>query len=311
MATMKKIMEGWRDYEKEALKEVRYNPYGDEIRKNQARAQGRPEPKPTTTPIQLPATTAMRALSAGTYGALEAARENYPLATAAAEIILGFVPVVGQLIDSADVGAATARGEYGDATIGAIAFIPGLGDAVKILKRPGVRKALTMGTEAAAEAIAKLLKADPGFAQQLKKVAGDFAHDHGVDLLDAGQRQMALGNAAQVASVHVPPDYSAAQGQAAISAASDASATFDKEGHGQELRDDQAQEEYWQAGSAGPMLADMGEEAPYRAVSGDSLSKIAADKGFSTDELIAANPQIEDPGQIEIDQEINLPAAKA
>ena len=37
------------------------------------------------------------------------------------------------------------------------------------------------------------------------------------------------------------------------------------------------------------------------------MSQIAADKGFSTEDLIAANPKIKDPNEIEIDQEINLP----
>ena len=304
MTTMKNLMEGWRSYEKEVLKEGRYDPYGDEIRRNQARAQGRPEPKPKTTPIQLPATMAVGALGAATYGALESSREKYPLATAAAEIILGFIPVVGQLIDTADISAATARGEYGDAAIGAVAFIPGLGDAVKILKRPGVRKALSMGTEAAAGAIAKLLRTDPVFAKQLQKVAGDFAYDHGINLLDAGQRQVALGNAAQLASDHIPPDYSVAQGQAAISAATDTSDDDDSintnDGFAALPADDE---------SASPQVAsfDPNSDDWTRAMPGDNISSIGEEFGFSTEEMIAANPQVKDPDKIEIDQQLHLP----
>ena len=296
-------MEGWRSYEKEVLKE--YSPLLLQLLTTKGAGAPGPGEKPDLrSPLEKMPGAAYAALEdsgRAAYAALEGSREEYPLATAAAEIILGFVPYVGAAIDTADISAAAARGEYGDATIGAVAYIPGLGDAVKILKRPAVRAALGHGTEAAAAAIAKLLRTDPDFARQLQKVAGDFADDHGVDLLDAGERQMALGNAEQLVSDYIPPDYSEAQAKAATSAATDASADM------ADAKSNMASDPEGQKRRLAALDAAIN---TYTAVSGDSLSKIAKEKGFSTEDLIAANPQIEKPGEIDIDQEINLPTAK-
>ena len=47
----------------------------------------------------------------------------------------------------------------------------------------------------------------------------------------------------------------------------------------------------------------------YVVSAGDNMSDIGRDRGYSTEDMIAANPQIDDPDEIEIDQEINLPTA--
>lgn len=45
----------------------------------------------------------------------------------------------------------------------------------------------------------------------------------------------------------------------------------------------------------------------YTVQQGDSMWKIANDHGISLDALIAANPQVADPGVIEVLQVLNLP----
>lgn len=53
---------------------------------------------------------------------------------------------------------------------------------------------------------------------------------------------------------------------------------------------------------AAPMPKDS-----YVIKSGDTLSKIAADNPFTLTQLIASNPQIEDPNKIEVGQQLNFP----
>ncbi len=45
----------------------------------------------------------------------------------------------------------------------------------------------------------------------------------------------------------------------------------------------------------------------YFVKAGDTMAKIAKDHGVSLQALLAANPQISDPTQIHVGQEINLP----
>lgn len=60
-----------------------------------------------------------------------------------------------------------------------------------------------------------------------------------------------------------------------------------------------------------PVVETPTTEAPtvYTIQAGDNFSKIASENTFTLDQLIAANPNITDPSNIQIGQEINLPTA--
>jgi LysM repeat protein len=61
--------------------------------------------------------------------------------------------------------------------------------------------------------------------------------------------------------------------------------------------------------AAANRLALLEPVSTYKVAPGDNMSRIAKNRGYSTEDMIAANPQIENPNEIEIDQEINLPTA--
>jgi len=376
MATMKKIMEGWRSYEKEVLNEqaASYSPIqtalGNATRdkemliakvgKENAYAilrgdmrytadnredplyhldiltrqrRGDPDLDPRfdidpvgtgipdqygrgpgdymRTPQQIKTQVANKAaLSKPTmtgviFTALEASREEHPLATAFAEILLGMIPIVGQMIDVADIEGNALQGQYGDAALGAAAFVPILGDAIKIFKRPAVRAALGHGTEAVAGVIAQLIKTDPIVAKQFAKGAGDFASSHGLNLLDAGERQMALNKAEQLASDHIPPNYSEAQVKSAKSAATAASPDAgDKKPLASPSDSKQAGYEDALVYAPEPAGSDS------KQAGHEDALVWAPEPADSTEDLIAANPQLDDPGEIDPDQEINFPTEK-
>ncbi|OJD10015.1 hypothetical protein ACJ73_09978, partial [Blastomyces percursus] len=49
----------------------------------------------------------------------------------------------------------------------------------------------------------------------------------------------------------------------------------------------------------------------YTVASGDSMWAISVARGISLDALIAANPQVSDPSQIEVGQVLNIPGGDA
>jgi len=174
MATMKKIMEGWKRYEKEVLSEIGMH---DAPR---ALTVGMSDEAARLTRDAEAAILAKRGMQAQTlidasYGILKQSRESHPLATAGLEIILGLVPYVGQAIDAADFTDASLRGDKIAMTASAAGFIPIGGDIAKVLARPGVRKALGMGGKEAVAAVAKIVGSDPTLQKQLAQVAAKGA----------------------------------------------------------------------------------------------------------------------------------------
>jgi hypothetical protein len=305
MATMKKLMEGWRSYEKDVLNEKSYNPVGDMIKGRETRVP------------ELPATTAARVAGAGLASAIERIPGNKlgmptkeeldQLRTLSRKDLAS----AGLTLDDLD---ALENMEWTDLAIdfddpvdvaimggGAVATASGVGAPAGVA---------AMGVKRAAKA-AKMLsmaskmydaKKNLGTANNWLTAGGAFAalnadDQSGSEIRRSIAGQLARGEKLDFTYDISPRDTSISAVDPLASAAADRTAMAQNR---QGIYSDEA---------AASRLALLEPVSTYKVAPGDNMSRIAKNRGYSTEDMIAANPQIENPNEIEIDQEINLPTA--
>lgn len=290
MATMKKLMEGWRGYEKHVLNEQRAKKPADRILAELGPDQSMPyypagnAPKPSATATKVFDTAADAASSLGRLNRLgiptkEEIDDMRNMSSAELSVYnmtyddldaletMDWSDIIIDFDDPVDISA--------NAALGGLA-LSGFGTAGGTTVAAGGAKAAMMAKRAAS--MAKTIKAI-GYVKKAKKAKGVYG---------AGKSAIAANRVPtpeEIANVDLPALTNT--GKPVKSAAKD-----------------------WSSDSTVQNIAAL-DPVPgsdtYVVAAGDSMSNIGKDRGYSVEDMIAANPQIKDPNEIEIDQKINLP----